>query len=139
MRVVFCVKIQFIMKYFKQFAIILAVSCAGEILHYFIHIPVPASIYGLVIIFALLCAHVIRPTDVKDAAGFLIEIMPMMFIPIAAGLLDSSDVLRPIIIPVCVMVLVSTVLVFAVTGLSAQALIKHGGTDSSAAKEAADE
>jgi len=109
----------------KQIAIILAVSCAGEVLHYFIPLPVPASIYGLVLIFALLCTHVLKPADVKDAAGFLIEIMPMMFIPIAAGLLDSFDVLRPMLLPVCVIIVVSTVLVFGATGLSAQALIKR--------------
>ena len=114
------------MKYMKQIAIIFAVSCAGEILHYFIPLPVPASIYGLVLIFALLCARVVKPADVKDGAGFLISIMPMMFIPLAAGLLDSFDMARPVLIPVCVITVVSTVLVFGVTGVSAQAMIRRG-------------
>ena len=114
------------MKYMKQIAIIFAVSCAGEILHYFIPLPVPASIYGLVLIFALLCTRVVKPADVKDGAGFLISIMPMMFIPLAAGLLDSFDVVRPVLIPVCVITVVSTVLVFGVTGVSAQAMIRRG-------------
>ena len=112
------------MKFFQQAALIFAVSCAGEILHYFIPLPVPASIYGLVLIFVLLCAGWVKPADVKDAAGFLIEIMPLMFIPLGASLLDSYDVLRPMLIPACVISIASTVVVFAVTGLSAQAIIK---------------
>ena len=114
------------MKYMKQIAIIFAVSCAGEILHYFIPLPVPASIYGLVLIFTLLCARIVKPADVKDGAGFLISIMPMMFIPLAAGLLDSFDMVRPVLIPVCVITIVSTVLVFGVTGVTAQAIMRRG-------------
>ena len=124
------------MKYIKQIMIILAVSCAGEILHYYIPWPIPASIYGLVLIFILLCTHVVKAEEVKDAAGFLIEIMPMMFIPLAAGLLDSVDVLRPMLLPVCVIIVVSTVLVFGVTGLSAQALMRKSKADGDAGKEA---
>ena len=113
------------MKYVKQIAIILGVSCAGEVLHYFIPLPVPASIYGLVLIFALLCTHILQVSDVKETAAFLIDIMPMMFIPLAAGLLDSFDVLRPILLPFCVICILSTVLVFAATGWTAQAAMKR--------------
>ena len=45
------------MKYIRQFAVILAVTCAGEILHTFIPLPVPGSIYGLVLMFVLLVCH----------------------------------------------------------------------------------
>ena len=112
------------MRFIKQFAIILAVSCAGEILHYFIPLPVPASIYGLVLIFVLLCTHILKISDVRETAEFLIEIMPMMFIPLAVSLLDSRDVLGPVLIPVCAIMVISTVLVFAVTGRLSQRLIK---------------
>ena len=42
------------MKFLKQFTIILIVSFIGEILNHLIPLPVPASIYGLVIMFACL-------------------------------------------------------------------------------------
>ena len=41
------------MKYVRQFLIILVVSFAGELLNFLLPLPVPASIYGLVIM--LLC------------------------------------------------------------------------------------
>ena len=56
------------MKYMKQFAIILAVTFAGELLHTAIPLPVPASIYGLVIMLVLLITRLIKVEMVKKTA-----------------------------------------------------------------------
>ena len=77
------------MKYLRQFMIILLVSFVGELLKYAIPLPVPASIYGLVILFILLETGVLKLEAVKDTAIFLIEIMPLMFIPAGVGLMES--------------------------------------------------
>ena len=69
------------MKYLRQFMMILLVSFLGELLKYAIPLPVPASIYGLVILFILLETGALKLDAVKDTAIFLIEIMPLMFIP----------------------------------------------------------
>lgn len=69
------------MKYLRQFGIILAVTCAGEIMKYFIPLPIPGSIYGLILMFVLLLTKVIKVEHVKETGEFLIEIMPLMFIP----------------------------------------------------------
>ena len=104
------------MRYIKQFAIILAVTCVGEVLKYFIPLPIPASIYGLVLMLVLLMTRRVRLESVKETAEFLIEIMPMMFIPAAVGLLVSWEQLRPILIPVVAITVVSTFVVMIVTG-----------------------
>ena len=49
-----------------------------------------------------LVTGIVKIEQVKDTAVFLIEIMPVMFIPAAVGLLDSWSVLRPTIVPVIV-------------------------------------
>ena len=72
------------MKYIRQSAIILSVTCVGELLKYLSPLPIPASIYGLLLLFALLFFKVVRLDQVKEAGEFLIEIMPLMFIPPAA-------------------------------------------------------
>ena len=61
----------------------------GEALHVLIPLPVPASVYGLVIMLIALGTHIIRLEQVKEAAEFLIEIMPVMFIPAGVGITDS--------------------------------------------------
>ena len=114
------------MKYLKQFGIILLVTCIGELIRYFVPLPIPGSIYGLVLMFALLCAHVIKLEDVRAGAGFLIEIMPVMFIPAAVGLMDSWGDVKPILVPMIVIPIVTTVIVMAVTGIVAQKLIEGG-------------
>ena len=60
----------------------------------------------------------------KDAAVFLIEIMPVMFIPAAVGLLESWDALRPVVVPVLMITVITTVIVIAVTGVVTQIMIR---------------
>ena len=48
------------MKILKQLAIILAISLAGEMLSSVLPLPIPASIYGIVILFTLLVSRVLH-------------------------------------------------------------------------------
>ena len=104
------------MKYLKQFGIIMGVTCIGEILKYFIPLPNPGSIYGLVLMLILLSTKVIKLEQVKETGEFLVEIMPVMFIPAGVGLLTSWGQLKSMLIPVCVITVVTTFLVMIVTG-----------------------
>lgn len=114
------------MKYLKQSLVILVIAFAGEVLKYIIPLPIPASIYGLIILFVGLLTGLIRLEQVREAGKFLIEIMPVMFIPAAVGLLESWGVLQPMFLPVIIITLVSTVVVMAVTGISSQLIIRLG-------------
>ena len=113
------------MKYLKQFLIILGVSLIGELLHYFIPLPVPASIYGMVIMFFSLMTGLIKLDSVKETGKFLIEIMPVMFIPAGVGLMKSWGVLRPIFVPVCIVTVVTLITVMAATGRVSQWIIRR--------------
>ena len=112
------------MKYFRQFSIIIAISFLGEACHEWLPLPIPASIYGLILMLAALCTRLIPLDSVKDAGKFLIDIMPVMFIPAAVGLLESWGVLKPLLIPLLVIVPVTTVLVMAVSGRVTQWVIR---------------
>ena len=115
------------MKFLRQFMIILLLSFLGEVLKMFIPLPIPASVYGLVLMLVCLMTGVLKTSQVKDAAFFLIEIMPVMFIPAAAGLIDSWGVLRPVIVPIMIITVVITVFVMAVTGRVAQMIAQKRG------------
>ena len=69
------------MKYLRQLLMILIFSFIGEVLHAVIPIQMPASIYGLVLLFIALMTGLVKLPQVHEAARFLIEIMPLMFIP----------------------------------------------------------
>ena len=115
------------MKFLRQFMIILLLSFLGEVLKMFIPLPIPASVYGLVLMLVCLMTGVLKTSQVKDAAFFLIEIMPVMFIPAAAGLIDSWKVLQPLLLPILVITVVITIFVMVVTGIIAQMIAQKRG------------
>lgn len=112
------------MKFIKQFGIILAISFIGEIMNYLIPLPVPASIYGLVLM--LLCLHfgIVHIDSVKDSGKFLIEIMPLMFIPAAVGLIESWKTIGSKIGTYLIITVLSTIFVMIVAGHTTQAFIR---------------
>lgn len=113
------------MKYIKQFFTIIAVCLIGEWCHEVIPLPIPASIYGLIFMLVGLVCGVIKLEQVDETATFLIEIMPVMFIPAGVGLLVSYDALKPNLISVSVITLLTTVIVMGVTGVVAQLIMRH--------------
>ena len=113
------------MKYIRQFTIILFISLVGEIIHLLVPLPVPASIYGLLLMLIGLRKKWIPLEAVEEVSIFLIDIMPLMFIPAAVGLLDCWGVLRPILIPFLVITLLSTIIVMVITGKVTQLFIKN--------------
>ena len=113
------------MKHIKEFGIIIFISFIGEILHTIIPLPIPASIYGLVIMLICLGTKFIKLDDVRDTSVFLIEIMPMMFIPVAVGLMTSWNTIKPNLIPYAVITVVSLVAVIGISGWSAQFVIRR--------------
>lgn len=115
------------MKYLKQFGIIIVISFVGEILNNLLPLPVPASVYGFLILFICLMTGIVKLEAVKDTGKFLVEIMPVMFIPAAVGLIDSFDVLKPILVEVSVILVVTTVVVMVVAGRITQFIIRRGG------------
>ena len=112
------------MKYIKQFFIIILISFLGEVCRYVIPLPIPASIYGLVILLAALETGVLPLGAVRDTAKFLIEIMPLMFIPAAVGLMDSYVDLKGFLVPVLVITFLTTVFVMIGAGRAAQFVIR---------------
>lgn len=117
------------MKYLKQFLIILVISYAVELLKYVLPLPIPASIYGMVILLVGLLTGLIALDAVKDVGKFLIEIMPVMFIPAGVGLMSSWGTLKPLLLPVSIITVVTIVTVMAATGKVSQWVIRKGKSD----------
>ncbi|MGN0420921.1 MAG: CidA/LrgA family protein [Acetatifactor sp.] len=115
------------MKYIKQLLIIVGISLVGELLKYILPLPIPASIYGMVLLFVGLMTGVIKLESVKETGKFLIEIMPIMFIPAGVGLLTSWGTLSRILVPVSLITVVTIITVMAATGWVSQIMIRKAG------------
>lgn len=114
----------FIVNYIKQFSIILLFAFLGEILRAVIPLPVPASIYGILLLFLALERRWLAAGDIREAVGFLIQIMPILFVPPAVGIMQAWSVLKPDLGPYLLIVIASTVLVILVTGRFTQFILR---------------
>ena len=113
------------MRHLRQFTVILSISFMGELLEYLIPLPIAAGIYGLVLLLAGLILKIIPLRAVEGAADFLVEMMPVMFIPAMVGIITSWETLREMLIPLTVITVVSTVLIMGVTGRTAQCILRR--------------
>ena len=113
------------MKYMRQFGVIMLVTCVGEALHYLIPVAIPASIYGLCLMMFLLMTKIIKLENVKETGIFLIEIMPLMFIPAAVGIIIYWNQLQSMLVSLIVITLFSTVLVMVVSGKVTQYVMRR--------------
>ncbi len=104
------------MKYIKESAIIFGITMIGEFLNELLPCPVPAGVYGLFLLLILLCTGLLKLQDIETTGNFLLEIMPILFIPASVGLIESYDAMKAILVPLIVTCLVSTLVVMGVTG-----------------------
>lgn len=111
------------MKYLTQFLRILAFTLAGELLQRLVPLPIPASVYGLVLLFGALNTGLVKLEQVRDAGGFLISILPILFVSPAVGILDNWEAIRGALIPILALTLLSTVLTFGIAGRATQAMM----------------
>ena len=113
------------MKYLLQFLIIVAISFMGELLHYVIALPIPASIDGIILLFAALQVGWIKVRQIREVSTWLIAIMPALFIPSAVGLVKSWDILSQSLVKYSVITFVSTLVVMGFTRLATQYAIRQ--------------
>lgn len=114
------------MKYVIQFLIIAAFAFVGELLHWFIPLPIPASIYGIVLLFIALELRWVKVSDIREVSSFLIAVMPIMFIPAAAGLMESWGAVKSSVWEYALITIVSTFVVMGVSGAVTQFVIRRG-------------
>lgn len=113
------------MQYVFQFAIIAAVSFAGELLSILLPLPVPGSVYGLVLLLLLLLTGALKLHQVEKAGDFLVQIMPVLFMGPCVSILSVVGSIAGSLVGILVICLVSTVIVMAVTGVTAQVLLRR--------------
>lgn len=114
------------MKYLRQVFILIAITFAAEIIKFLVPLPVPASIYGLLLLFGLLKSGVLKLEQVETVGGFLLEIMPLLLVSPSVSFLTAADSIQAMLLPVLIMGFVGTLVVMVVTGRVAQWVIRRG-------------
>lgn len=112
------------MNYIFQLAIIFGISFIGEVLNRLLPLPVPASVYGLVILFLLLCTKIVKLEQVETVSEYLMAIMPLFFIEPTVGIINSYGLVKGHIVTLFIACFLSFGAVMAVTGLVSQWIIR---------------
>lgn len=117
------------MKYLKQAFVILAFSLAGQALQKYIPLPIPAAIYGFVLLFIALSTGLLKESHIDGTAGFLTKLLPVLFIAPAVNLLSYWDLIAAKWAGIITTVVVSTFCVFGVAGLVTKHLSRKEAKD----------
>ena len=115
------------MKYLSQFLIILGFTFAGEALQRLLPLPIPASVWGLVLLFAALCLGLVKLEHVKEAGSFLTSILPILFVAPTVGIVEYWGLISAKLLPIALILVATTVLTFGITGRIVQGLTGKGG------------
>ena len=111
------------MKYVFQFARIMGFCLAGELLHALLPLPIPAGIYGLVLLAAALLTGVVKLEQVKQTGDFLSSLFPLLFIPTVAGVMEVWDLISSNLIPIAIALVPVTWAVMAAAGKVTQTIM----------------
>lgn len=115
--------------YLKQSAVIFGFTLLGEAMNRLLPLPIPAAVYGLVLLFIALCLKIVKVEHVNKVSEFLLTILPILFVSPAVNLLESWGIVAPHILPIALLVISSTILVFIIAGLVSQALCRKEKSD----------
>ena len=114
------------MKYVFQFARIMGFCLVGELLHRVLPLPIPAGIYGLVLLAAALLTGVVKLEQVKQTGDFLSSLFPLLFIPTVAGVMEQWELIAENLIPILIALVPVTWAVMAVAGKVTQKIMDKG-------------
>jgi holin-like protein len=105
------------MKTVRGMAIILGLLVLGDAVSFFLRLPVPGSVIGMVLMASLLGLKIIRLEWVKGAGGFLTENLAFFFVPVGVGVIAHFDLLRTHGALILGVTVFSTLCVLVLTGL----------------------
>lgn len=108
------------MKIVRQVILLLSIVFMGEFLNKIVNIPLPGSVLGLLVLFALLLMQIIRLEQIEETSEFLMKHLAIFFVPVGVGLMNIMDVLKETWFLLLVISVTSSILVMSVTALVVQ-------------------
>lgn len=112
------------MKYVKQIGIIGGITFAGELLNCLLPLPVPASVYGMILLFLALCMRFVKEEQIKETADFLLVLMPVMFTGPSVGVIENYASISQGLLGFAVIIVITTAAIMGVTGAVTQGAMR---------------
>jgi holin-like protein len=96
----------------------------GEFIHFALPLPIPASIWGLVLLFTALATKIIKLEQIEGAANFMLAFILLLFVVPAVGAMEIFGELGYIWPSVLTIIAITYLAAFASTGYLADFLLK---------------
>lgn len=110
----------------REFLLIFVVNYIGIVLSEVLHLPIPGTITGMLLLFGLLYFKILRLSHIENAGNFLLLNMTIFFLPPSVSLIENIALLKTGFIKIIFLVVFSTLITMVVTALTVQYLIERG-------------
>lgn len=117
------------MEIFKQLAIILMILECGKMTNKILNIPIPGSVIGMVLLLILLNFKILKIEKIERLSNFLLDNLAFLFIPATVSVMESYKIIKSQWIQIITICVITTVIVFGVTGFVVEKIIKVSDKD----------
>jgi len=109
-----------IIRIIVQIAILFGFSFLGNLVHTYLHIPLPGSIIGLLLLFLGLSLNIFSVKWIKQGAGFLLAFLPLLFVPTLVGIIKYPELFTGKGVLILLVVVISTIITMIAAGKSSE-------------------
>lgn len=106
-----------------ELALIFGICLVGEGVAALLPVAFPASVISMVLLMVLLLTGVVKDRDIQTASHFLVANMAFFFLPSFVGLLEHIELLKSQLVPLLLIIVLTTPVVYLVTGWTVRLLM----------------
>ena len=99
-----------------ELALIFGICLVGEGVAALLPVAFPASVISMVLLMVLLLTGVVKDRHIQTASHFLVANMAFFFLPSFVGLLEHIELLKSQLVPLLLIIVLTTPVVYLVTG-----------------------
>ena len=98
-----------------ELALIFGICLVGEGVAALLPVAFPASVISMVLLMVLLLTGVVKDRHIQTASHFLVANMAFFFLPSFVGLLEHIELLKSQLVPLLLIVVLTTPVVYLIT------------------------
>ncbi len=106
-----------------ELALIFGICLVGEGVAALLPVAFPASVISMVLLMVLLLTGVVKDRHIQTASHFLVANMAFFFLPSFVGLLEHIELLKSQLVPLLLIIMLTTPVVYLVTGWTVRLLM----------------
>lgn len=106
-----------------ELALIFGICLVGEGVAALLPVAFPASVISMVLLMVLLLTGVVKDRHIQTSSHFLVANMAFFFLPSFVGLLEHIELLKSQLVPLLLIIVLTTPVVYLVTGWTVRLLM----------------